>query len=62
MDDRIQKEAVDVLKTQQILDPKEFAKFLGMPYSSLQMIMKEHHERDSQVRETIHEHVSFIKI
>lgn len=43
-------------------DPKEFANVLGMPYSSLQMLMKEHHERDPLVRTSIHEHVSFIKI
>jgi hypothetical protein len=31
-------------------DPKEFSNYLGMPYSSLEMLMKEHHERDSIIR------------
>ena len=35
---------------------------LGIPYSSLLMLMKEHHERDPVVRQTLHEHTSFIKI
>ena len=43
-------------------DPKEFANYLGMPFSSLQMLMKDHHERDPLVRQAIHEHVSFIKV
>jgi len=33
-----------------------------MPYASLMMLMKEHHERDPLVKQTIHEHVSFIKL
>ena len=33
-----------------------------MPFSSLLMLMKEHHERDPLVKTSIHEHVSFIKI
>lgn len=47
---------------QQALDPKQFAEMLGMPFSSLLMLMKEHHERDPLIKTTIHEHVSFIKI
>lgn len=43
-------------------DPKEFANYLGIPFSSLQMLMKEHHERDPVIRQAIHENVSFIKI
>ena len=35
---------------------------LGMPFSSLVMLMKEHHERDPLVKQSMHEHVSFIKI
>ena len=44
------------------VDPKQFAEMLGMPFSSLLMLMKEHHERDPLVKTAIHEHVSFIKI
>ena len=44
------------------VDPKQFAEMLGMPFSSLLMLMKEHHERDPLVKTSIHEHVSFIKI
>ena len=47
---------------QQALDPKQFAEMLGMPFSSLLMLMKEHHERDPLIKTAIHEHVSFIKI
>lgn len=47
---------------QSTVDPKQFAEMLGMPYSSLLMLMKEHHERDPVVRQTIHEHTSFIKV
>lgn len=46
----------------QAVDPKQFAEMLGMPFSSLLMLMKEHHERDPLVKTSIHEHVSFIKI
>ena len=44
------------------VDPKQFAEMLGMPFSSLLMLMKEHHERDPVVKNTIHENVSFIKV
>ena len=44
------------------VDPKQFAEMLGMPFSSLLMLMKEHHERDPLVKTSLHEHVSFIKI
>lgn len=47
---------------QSTVDPKQFAEMLGMPYSSLLMLMKEHHERDPVVRQTLHEHTSFIKV
>ena len=47
---------------QTTIDPKQFAEMLGMPYSSLLMLMKEHHERDPIVKTSIHEHVSFIKV
>ena len=30
-------------------DPKEFAAYLGIPFSSLQMLMKDHKERDPMV-------------
>ena len=57
----MQREASNIFSTK-FGDPKEFANYLGMPYSSLQMLMKDHHERDPSVRQAIHEHVSFIKI
>lgn len=57
----MQREASNIFSTK-FGDPKEFANYLGMPYSSLQMLMKDHHERDPTVRQAIHEHVSFIKI
>lgn len=43
-------------------DPIQFAEMLGVPFSSLEMLMKQHHERDQVVKTTLHEHVSFIKI
>lgn len=43
-------------------DPKEFANYLGIPFASLQMLMKDHKERDPMLKQSIHEHVSFIKI
>ena len=57
----VQGQAKTIFKTK-FGDPKEFANQLGMPFSSLQMLMKDHHERDPLVNTTIHEHVSFIKI
>ena len=47
---------------QATVDPRQFAEMLGMPFSSLVMLMKEHHERDPLVKQSMHEHVSFIKI
>lgn len=44
------------------VDPKQFADMLGIPFSSLQMLLKEHHEKDPSVKQSIHEHVSFIKL
>jgi len=44
------------------VDPLQFAEMLGMPFSSLEMLMKQHHERDPVVKTSLHEHVSFIKI
>ena len=44
------------------VDPIQFAEMLGVPYSSLEMLMKQHHERDPVVKTSLHEHVSFIKI
>jgi hypothetical protein len=35
---------------------------LGVPFSSLEMLMKQHHERDPVVKTSLHEHVSFIRI
>ena len=43
-------------------DPMQFAEMLGVPFSSLEMLMKQHHERDPVVKTSLHEHVSFIKI
>ena len=61
MQEKVHAEASAIFSTK-FGDPKEFANYLGMPYSSLQMLMKDHHERDPLVRQAIHEHVSFIKI
>ena len=47
---------------QNAVDPRQFAEMLGMPFSSLVMLMKEHHERDPLVKQSIHEYVSFIKL
>ena len=44
------------------VDPLQFAEMLGVPFSSLEMLMKQHHERDPVVKTSLHEHVSFIKI
>ena len=44
------------------VDPMQFADMLGVPFSSLEMLMKQHHERDPVVKTSLHEHVSFIKI
>ena len=44
------------------INPREFAEMLGMPYISLQRLMKDHHERDPLVKQSIHEHISFTKI
>lgn len=44
------------------IDPLQFAEMLGMPFSSLEMLMKQHHERDPVVKASLHENVSFIKI
>ena len=44
------------------VDPLAFAEMLGVPFSSLEMLMKQHHERDPVVKTSLHEHVSFIKI
>jgi hypothetical protein len=43
-------------------DPQEFAFQIGVPFSKLELILKDHHERDHLVRQTVHENVSFIKI
>lgn len=47
---------------QPTIDPRTFADMLGMPSSSLQMLLKQHNERDPLVKQSIHEHVSFIKL
>lgn len=59
--EQVQDEAQTIFVTK-FSDPKEFANFLGIPFSSLQMLMKQHHERDHLISTAIHEHVSFIKI
>ena len=43
-------------------DPMQFAEMLGIPFSSLEMLMKQHHERDPVVKTSLHENVSFVKI
>lgn len=44
------------------IDPRQFADMLGMPFSSLQNLMAQHHERDPLVQTTLHEDISFIKL
>ena len=39
-----------------------FAEMLGLPIQNLQMMLKEHHERDPLVKQTISESNSFIKL
>jgi hypothetical protein len=43
-------------------DAKNFAAFIGVPYSDLELIMKNHQERDQLVGATVHENVAFIKM
>lgn len=40
----------------------QFAEMMGLPLTSLQMLLKDHIERDPTVRQSIHENVSFIKL
>ena len=35
---------------------------VGIPLASLQMLLKDHHERDPLVKQSIHENTSFIKL
>ena len=49
MQEKVQAEAPTIFSAK-LGDPKEFANYLGMPFSSLQMLMKDHHERDPLVR------------
>ena len=49
MKEEVQKDAPTIFSSK-MGDPKEFANYLGMPFSSLQMLMKDHHERDPLVR------------
>ena len=42
-------------------DAKDFAARLGIPYSTLELLLKDHHERDHLVRQSLHENVAFIK-
>ena len=51
-----------MFRAKQAADPMQFAEMLGVPFSSLEMLMKQHHERDPVVKTSLHEHVSFIKI
>ena len=47
---------------QMTVDSKQFADMLGIPLSTLIMMMKDHHERDPLVKSSIHEQISFIKV
>lgn len=42
-------------------DAKEFAAALGIPYANLEILLRDHHERDPLVRQSVHEHVAFVK-
>lgn len=60
---RIEKEKPGMFQAKRYaVDPLQFAEMLGVPFSSLEMLMKQHHERDPIVKTTLHENVSFIKI
>jgi len=45
-----QKEEQGKITSSKFSDPKEFAAYLGIPFSSLQMLMKDHKERDPMVQ------------
>lgn len=40
---------------------KDFAERLGIPFTNLEILLKDHHERDPLVRQSLHENVAFIK-
>ena len=42
-------------------DAKDFAERIGIPYTNLEILLKDHHERDPLVRQSLHENVAFIK-
>ena len=61
-DKEARQERPGMFRAKQAADPMQFAEMLGVPFSSLEMLMKQHHERDPVVKTSLHEHVSFIKI
>lgn len=44
------------------VDPRTFAELLGMPFSSLLLLVKDHHEREPTVKSSIGESTSFTKL
>jgi hypothetical protein len=40
----------------------QFADMMGVPVANLQMLLKEHHERDPLVKQSICENVAFTKV
>ena len=51
-----------LIKSHSLQDPKEVAKHLNIPFKNLEMILKDHHERDHLVGVSVHENVSFAKM
>ena len=47
---------------QPTVNVNQFAEMLGMPISSLKMLLKDHTDRDPIVKQSIHENTSFIKV
>ena len=48
-------------KSHNYADAKEFAAAMGIPYANLEILLRDHHERDPLVRQSVHEHVAFVK-
>jgi len=55
------KELAERIESNTFSDARDFASKLGIPYADLEILLKDHHERDHLVRQSLHEHVAFIK-
>ena len=54
-------EKASKIESSNYADAKDFAERLGIPYANLEVLLKDHHERDPLVRQSLHENVAFIK-